>query len=60
MNGIINPTTKIYSFRAEKTSEICKIPAYDTLRRLGAKYDYTFPEPYCDTIILEQIKNICQ
>ena len=57
---VINPSTKSYTFRAEKTGEICEIPAFDTLRRLGAKYNYNFPKPYSDTIILEEIKNICK
>ncbi|CAM3728526.1 tyrosine-type recombinase/integrase [Aquirufa aurantiipilula] len=57
---VINPTTKVYTFRAEKTGETCQVPAFETLRRLGEKYDYNFPDPYSDTIILEEIKNICQ
>jgi integrase len=57
---VINPSTKSYKFRAEKTGEVCEIPAFDTLRRLGAKYNYDFPRPYSDTIILEEIKNICK
>ncbi len=57
---VINPTTKVYTFRAEKTGEICKIPAFDTLRRLGEKYKYDFPNPYSDTIVLREIKVICQ
>ena len=57
---VINPSTKVYIFRAEKTGEVCEIPAFDTLRRLGAKYNYDFPRPYSDTIILEEIKNICK
>lgn len=57
---VINPSTKSYTFRAEKTGELCEIPAFDTLIRLGKKYNYDFPRPYSDTIILEEIKNICK
>lgn len=57
---VINPITNVYTFRAEKTGEICKVPAFDTLRRLGEKYDYNFPDPYSDTIVLREIKVICQ
>ncbi len=57
---VINPSSKVFKFRTEKTGELSEIPAFDTLRRLGAKYNYDFPRPYSDTIILEEIKNICK
>lgn len=55
---VINSSTKLFFFRAEKTGEVCEIPAFDTLKRLGAIYNYDFPRPYCDTIVFEEIMNI--
>lgn len=58
--AVINPHTDKFIFRSGKTGEICEIPAFETLRRLAEKYDYNFPEPIHDTIVLSEIKKICK
>jgi len=58
--SVINPTTKSYEFRSSKTGELNEIPAFDTLKRLGQKYNYQFPQPVHDTIVLREIKEICK
>jgi len=58
--AVVNPNTNKYTFRSEKTGELCEIPAFETIKRLGEKYNYNFPEPIHDTIVLEEIKKICK
>ncbi len=58
--AVINPHTDKFIFRSGKTGEICEIPAFETLRRLAEKYNYNFPEPIHDTIVLSEIKKICK
>jgi integrase len=58
--AVVNPNTNKYTFRSEKTGELCEIPAFDTTKRLGEKYNYNFLEPIHDTIVLAEIKKICK
>lgn len=58
--SVINPTTKAFTFRSSKTGEPCEIPAFDGIHRVMKKYDYTFPKPIHETIVLREIKNICK
>ncbi|HLO46015.1 MAG TPA: site-specific integrase [Leadbetterella sp.] len=57
---VINPNTNVYSFRSSKTKEVSEIPAFEPLVRLGKKYNYDFPKPYNDVVLLAEIKNICK
>jgi site-specific recombinase XerD len=57
---VIHPDSKNYVFKSEKTGEICEIPAFETLKKVAEKYNYDFPEPISDLIILKEIKNICK
>jgi site-specific recombinase XerD len=58
--SVINPHTNKFVFRTEKTGEISEIPAFDTLIKIAEKYNYNFPEPVHDTIVLKEIKEICK
>ena len=58
--SVINPHTKKFVFRTGKTGEISEIPAFDTLIKIAEKYNYNFPEPVHDTIVLKEIKGICK
>ncbi len=58
--AVMTPGAKTYSFRTNKTGERCDIPAFDTLKRIAAKYNYQFPEPVVDIKVLHEIKEICK
>lgn len=58
--SVINPHTNKFVFRNGKTGEISEIPAFDTLIKVAEKYNYNFPEPVHDTIVLKEIKEICK
>ena len=58
--SVINPHTNKFVFRTGKTGEISEIPAFDTLIKIAEKYNYNFPEPVHDTIVLKEIKEICK
>ena len=58
--AVVNPKTKTFEFRTEKTGEKCEIPAFPAIKRLAEKYKYNFPEPIHDTIVLREIKEICK
>jgi site-specific recombinase XerD len=58
--SVINPHTNKFVFRTGKTGEISEIPAFDTLIKVAEKYNYKFPEPVHDTIVLKEIKEICK
>lgn len=58
--SVINPHTNKFVFRTGKTGEISEIPAFDTLIKVAEKYNYNFPEPVHDTIVLKEIKEICK
>ena len=58
--SVINPHTNKYVFRTSKTGEISEIPAFDTLVKIAEKYNYQFPEPVHDTVVLKEIKEICK
>ena len=63
LNNLINvmhPDSKSYVFKSEKTGEICEIPAFETLKKVAEKYNYDFPEPISDIIVLKEIKHICK
>jgi site-specific recombinase XerD len=57
---VVNPHSNSFTFRAEKTGELCTIPAFDTLKRVAEKYNYNFTEPISDNDILREIKVICK
>ena len=57
---VISPDCKNYTFKSAKTGEICEIPAFDTLKKIAEKYNYDFPEPISDVIVLKEIKQICK
>lgn len=56
---VINPDSKTYLFKCNKTDELSEIPAFETLKKVAAKYSYQFSEPVHDTIVLREIKKIC-
>jgi integrase len=58
--SVINPHTNKFVFRTGKTGEISEIPAFDTLIKIAEKYNYNFPEPVHDTVVLKEIKEICK
>ena len=58
--SVINPHTKKFVFRTGKTGEISEIPAFETLIKIAEKYNYNFPEPVHDTVVLKEIKEICK
>lgn len=58
--SVINPHTNKFVFRTGKTGEISEIPAFETLIKIAEKYNYNFPEPVHDTIVLKEIKEICK
>jgi hypothetical protein len=58
--SVINPHTNKFVFRTDKTWETSQIPAFDTLIKVAEKYNYNFPEPIHDTIVLKDIKEICK
>lgn len=58
--AVVNPHSNSFKFRTEKTGELCEIPAFDTLKRVAEKYNYTFPEPVPDNDVLREIKVICK
>jgi integrase len=58
--AVINPTAKSFSFRSSKTGEKSVIPAFETIKRIGQKYNYNFPEPISDVTVLCEIKKICK
>ena len=49
-----------FVFRTGKTGEISEIPAFETLIKIAEKYNYNFPEPVHDTVVLKEIKEICK
>lgn len=53
INNFLSPV-----FRAEKTNELCKKPTFDTLIRLGIKYNYKFPWPYSGNKFLKNKKHL--
>lgn len=57
---VMHPDSKVYIFKSEKTGEICEIPAFETLKKVAEKYNYNFPEPISDIVVLKEIKNICK
>lgn len=57
---MVNPHSNSFTFRTEKTGELCTIPAFDTLRKVAEKYNYTFTEPVSDNDVLREIKVICK
>lgn len=57
---VLNSNSKGFEFTSKKTGERCEVPAFAALKRLGEKYNYQFPKPISDTIILKEIKNICK
>jgi site-specific recombinase XerD len=57
--AVVNPNSESFTFRSSKTGETCTIPAFDALKRVAAKYNYKFPTPILDTIVLKEIKKIC-
>ena len=58
--AVVNPHSKSFTFRSEKTGELCSIPAFETIKRIAEKYNYQFPEPISDNDILREIKVICK
>ena len=58
--SVINPHTNKFVFRTGKTGEISEITAFETLIKIAEKYNYNFPEPIHDTIVLKEIKEICK
>ena len=58
--AVVNPHSNSFIFRTEKTGELCTIPAFDTLKRVAEKYNYSFPEPVPDNDVLREIKVICK
>lgn len=58
--AVVNPHSNSFTFRTEKTGELCTIPAFDTIKRVAEKYEYKFPEPIHDNDILREIKVICK
>lgn len=58
--SVINPHTNKFVFRTGKTGEISEIPAFETLIKIAEKYNYNFPEPVHDTVVLKEIKEICK
>jgi len=57
---VIHPDSKNYVFKSQKTGEICEIPAFETIKNVAEKYNYDFPEPISDIIVLKEIKEICK
>ncbi len=51
--AVVNPNSQFFTFRSSKTGEVCTIPAFDALKRVAAKYNYNFPVPIHDTIVLK-------
>jgi len=58
--AVVNPHSDSFTFRAEKTGELCTIPAFEALKRIAEKYNYNFPEPIPDNDVLREIKVICK
>jgi site-specific recombinase XerD len=58
--AVVHPHTDKYVFRCSKTSELSEVPAFETLVKVAEKYNYSFPEPVHDTIVLREIKEICK
>jgi site-specific recombinase XerD len=58
--AVVNPHSNSFTFRTEKTGELCTIPAFDTIKRVAEKYKYKFPEPIHDNDVLREIKVICK
>jgi site-specific recombinase XerD len=58
--SVINSNSEYFTFRSGKTGELCTIPAFDTLKRVAEKYNYQFPSPIHDVVILRKIKEICK
>ena len=57
--AVVNPVSQTFSFRSQKTGERCDVPAFSSIKRIAEKYNYSFPEPVRDTIVLKEIKYIC-
>ena len=58
--AVVNPNSNSFTFRTEKTGELCTIPAFETIKRVAEKYEYKFPEPIHDNDVLREIKVICK
>ena len=58
--AVVNPHSDSFTFRSEKTGELCTIPAFDTIKRVAEKYNYRFPELVPDNDVLREIKVICK
>jgi len=58
--AVVNPNSQFFTFRSSKTGEVCTIPAFDALKKVAARYNYNFPVPIHDTVVLKEIKNICK
>ena len=58
--AVVNPHSNSFTFRTEKTGELCTIPAFETIKRIAEKYEYKFPEPIHDNDVLREIKVICK
>ncbi len=58
--NVISPESKEYTFKCHKTMEFSIVPAFDTLKMVAEKYNYDFPEPIHDVIVLREIKQICK
>jgi site-specific recombinase XerD len=58
--AVVNPHSNSFTFRADKTGELCTIPAFETIKRVAEKYEYQFPEPVHDNEVLREIKVICK
>merc|ERR1711991_659946 len=58
--AVINPNLKEFCFRSSKTGEKSEIPAFDAIKRIAKKYNYKFPKPISDTVVLSEIKQICK
>ncbi len=58
--SVVNPDTKSFVFRSQKTGERCEVPAFNVIKKIAQKYNYDFPAPIHDVIVLREIKNICK
>lgn len=58
--SVVNPDTKSFVFRSQKTGERCEVPAFNVIKKIAQKYNYNFPDPIHDVIVLREIKNICK
>ena len=56
--AVVNPHSKSFTFRSEKTGELFTIPAFDTIKKVAEKCNYQFPELVPDNDVLREIKVI--